>query len=143
MPATAYVTVQSLIEEFGADELIELTDRASPRALQVDAAVAQLACNRANAEIDAAVSARYALPLSSMPATLPFLASDLARYYLHEREPAEVVKTRYEAAIKKLRDIQNGTLPLGLDASGAGVGAAATDLAVFSSGEKVFGRGMV
>jgi phage gp36-like protein len=143
MPATQYVTVQALIDEFGEDELIDLTDRATPRALQVDADVAQRACDRANAEIDTTVSARYALPLSAMPAQLPFLGRDLARYYLFEREPTPVVQARYDAARKTLRDIQTGALPLGLDAAGAAVGATSTDLAVFSSGEKVFGRGMV
>jgi phage gp36-like protein len=143
MPATQYVTVQGLIDEFGERELVELTDRATPRTLQVDTAVAQLACDRANAEIDAAVSARYTLPLASMPAQLPFVGADLAHYYLFERDATPVVEARFKAARQTLRDIQTGALPLGLDATGAGVGAASTDLAQFASGEKVFSRGMV
>lgn len=143
MPATAYVTVQGLIDEFGEAEIVELTDRASPRSLQVDAEVTQRACDRANAVIDAHLRARYTLPLASMPAQLPFLGRDLARYYLHEREPGQVVQARYDAALKTLRDIQSGVQPLGLDATGADVASTATDLAVFSSGEKVFSRGLV
>ena len=143
MPATAYVTAQSLIDEFGEAELVELTDRASPRSLQVDEEVSQRACDRANAVIDGHLRARYTLPLSSMPAQLPFLGRDMARYFLHEREPGEVVKVRYAAAIQTLRDIQSGKQPLGLDATGADIAVAPTDLAVFSSGEKVFSRGLV
>lgn len=143
MPATAYVTVQSLIDEFGEHELVELTDRDTPRSLQVNEEVTQRACDRANAVIDAHLRARYTLPLPSIPAQLPFLGGDLARYYLHERTPDDVVKTRFDAAMKTLRDIQSGLQPLGLDATGADVPATATDLAEFSSGEKVFARGLV
>jgi phage gp36-like protein len=143
MPATQYVTVQGLIDEFGEDELVELTDRASPRTLQVDNDVAQRACDRANAVIDSHLQARYTLPLPAVPAQLPFLGRDLARYYLHEREPGEVVATRFKASMQTLRDIQSGVQPLGLDATGADVPAAATDLAEFTSGDKVFARGMV
>jgi phage gp36-like protein len=137
MPATAYVTVQSLIDEFGEAELIELTDRATPRSLQVDADVAQVGCDRANAEIDGYLRARYTLPLATTPDVLRFLGRDLARYYLHEREPGQLVQDRYDAAVKKLRDIATGVQALDVG------NAAPTDLAQFSSGEKVFARGMV
>lgn len=141
MPATPYVTPQSLVDEFGERELVELTDRATPRTDAVVEAVAQRACDRAIAEIDAHLRARYTLPLSSVPVLVPYLALDLARYYLYEVEPPTVVQARFDAARKTLRDIQSGAQPLGIDAAGADVTNTPTDLAVFNAGEKVFGRG--
>ena len=141
MPAMPYVTPQSLIDEFGETELVELTDRATPRTNVVDTAVAQRACDRAIAEVDGFLRARYALPLASVPVLVPYLALDLARYYLYEVEPPTVVQTRFEAARKTLRDLQSGAQPLGIDAAGTDVAATPTDLAEFCAGEKVFGRG--
>lgn len=135
-----YVTPQSLIDEFGESELIELTDRATPRQYAVDTEVAQRACDRAIAEINGFVGARYNLPLPAVPELLAGLGRDLARYYLYQVEPPKVVQTRYEAARKTLAFIQSGAQPLGLDAVGAAVNPPPLDLPVFSSGQKVFGR---
>lgn len=141
MPADLYVTPQSLIDEFGEELLIQLTDRADPPAEAVDTAVAQRACDRAIAEIDGYLRARYRLPLSSMPKLLPFLAHDLARYYLYEVEPPTQVQSRYDEAKKTLRAIQDGKQPLGVDDAGADVTDSPQDLAVMDPGSKVFGRG--
>lgn len=140
MPATPYVTPQSLVDEFGERELVDLTDRAKPRTNAVDEAVAQRACDRAIAEIDGSLRARYTLPLSSVPERIPYLALDLARYYLYEIEPPTHVQTRFDAARKTLRDLQSGAAVLGIDADGADVTNTPTDLAQFNGGQKVFGR---
>ncbi|MGK2898377.1 MAG: gp436 family protein [Burkholderiaceae bacterium] len=140
MPATPYVTPESLVAEFGERELIELTDRETPRTNAVVEAVAQRACDRAIAEIDGSLRARYPLPLSSVPSRIPFLALDLARFYLYEIEPPAFVQARFDAARKTLRDLQSGAAVLGIDADGADVTNTPTDLAEFSPGDKVFDR---
>jgi phage gp36-like protein len=139
--ATQYTTPQALIDAFGEAELIELTDRVDPRANAVDAAVAQGACDRAAAEIDAALAGRYSLPLSTIPELLRYLALDLARYYLHEREPSPLVKARFDSARETLRELGSGRKSLGSDAVGAAVRPAPLNLAQFSQGAKDFARG--
>lgn len=141
MPATPYVTPQSLIDTFGEAELVQLTDRADPRAYAVDTEVAQRACDRAIAEIDGHLRARYRLPLSAVPALLPFLALDLAHFYLCVSEPTTIVQTRFDVAQKTLRSIQRGDHPLGIDAAGVDVADAPQDLPQFCSGQKDFARG--
>lgn len=140
MSITAYVEPQALVDEFGERELTELTDTGSPRANEVDFAVAQRTCDRTNTEIAAALSARYSLPLASVPEVLRYVALDLAHYYLYQTEPPTWVQTRFDAAKKTLRDIQSGALPLGLDVTGASAAAPSQNLPRFEPGAKVFGR---
>ncbi|HMN55650.1 MAG TPA: DUF1320 domain-containing protein [Ottowia sp.] len=140
MSITAYVEPQALVDEFGERELTELTDIGTPRAGEVDYAVAQRTCDRVNVEVAAAVSARYALPLATVPEVLRYVALDLAHYYLYQTEPPTWVQSRFDAARKTLRDIQTGALPLGVDAGGASAAAPSVDLPAFNTGVKAFGR---
>lgn len=140
MPAP-YVTPASLIATFGEDELVELTDRETPRSNVVDTAVAQLACDRAIAEVNSALASRYTLPLATVPELLPFIAQDLAFFYLFQMEPPTIVKTRFDAARATLSDLAAGRRSLGPDVSGANVTPPAQDLPAFSVGEKAFSRG--
>lgn len=135
-----YVTPQDLIDEFGTDEIVELTDRREPRTYEVDTAVAQRACDRADAEIDAHLSARYVLPLATVPTVLQYMARDLARFYLYTGEPAAVVKSRYDAARTMLRDVQSGRMSLGVDAVGVEVTTATSDMPQFDVGPKAWAR---
>lgn len=141
MPATAFVTPQGLVDEFGERELVLLTDIGDQRAGEVDYVVAQRQCDRANAEIGTALSARYTLPLATTPEVLRYIGQDLAHFYLYQSEPPTWVQTRFDAARKTLRDIQTGVLPLGIDTAGATVASAATDLPQFDTGSKAFARG--
>lgn len=141
MSVTAYVQPQALVDEFGETELIELTDIGSPRTNEVDFAVAQRACDRTNTEIAAALSARYSLPLASVPEVLRYVGLDLAHYYLYQTEPPTWVQTRFDAAKATLREIQTGRLPLGVDVTGASAAAPSQNLPAFNAGAKVFGRG--
>lgn len=135
-----YVTPQDLIDEFGTDEIVELTDRREPRTYEVDTAVAQRACDRADAEINAHLAGRYVLPLATVPTLLQYAARDLARFYLYTGEPHTVVKTRYEAARTMLRDIQSGRMSLGVDLLGAAVEAATSNTPQFEVGPKAWAR---
>lgn len=140
MSITAYTTPQALVDEFGERELTELTDVGTPRSGDVDYSVAQRACDRVNAEITAALAARYPLPLATVPELLRYVALDLAHFYLYQTEPPDWVKTRFDQARKTLRDVQTGALPLGADAAGAAVVTTPTDLPVFNPGQKAWGR---
>ena len=143
MSAPAYVTPQALIDEFGADMLVQLTDRATPRSHAVDTTVAQGICDRVGVEITAVVAKRYGVPLAVVPAILTYIARDMALFYLHRTEPADWVKTRFDSAKAQLKSIGNGGLSLGLDVSGTGDAEAAQvqeNVAQFDAGAKVFGR---
>jgi phage gp36-like protein len=136
-----YVTPQTLVDAFGERELVELTDRAEPRANVVDFAVAQRQCDRAIAEVNAAVAMVSAMPLATVPELLPYLALDLARFYLWETDPPDLVKTRFETAQKMLADIASGRRKLGPDASGENVVPTSENLPAFNGGASEWARG--
>ena len=140
MSITAYVTPADLLDEFGERELVDLTDIDTPRSGQVVQAVAQRACDRANAEVEMSVSARYAVPLGSVPAPLKYIARDMAHFYLYQTSVPTWVKDRHDAALANLRAVRDGKLPLGPDVAGLLVPAAVSDLPEFSSGAKVWSR---
>jgi phage gp36-like protein len=111
---TYYATKQDLIDRFGADELIQLTDRTN--AGVIDDAVLDRALDDADREINAHVAARYVLPFASPPPILTRLAADIARYFLYEDRATDQVKDRYNAAVRLLRSVSTGAATLGPDA---------------------------
>jgi len=142
MTAPVFVTPQALIDEFGEREMVGLTDVGTTQTGAVVVAVAQRVCDRCNAEVAAAVAARYPQALPSVPLVLRYVAQDMAHFYLYASEPPTWVQARFDQARKTLKEVQTGVLPLGLDAAGADAGANAVpqDLPQFVGGAKVFGR---
>jgi phage gp36-like protein len=131
----AYCTQQNMIDRFGEEELIQLTDRAG--AGTIDAAVVQQAIDDAGGEIDGYVSAAgHALPLDPVPRILTAYACDIARYRLYDDAATEQVTRRYDDAIKFLRNLAQGVVSLGI--SGAEGTAGTAD---FDGGRQVFGGG--
>lgn len=110
-----YATPQDLIDRFGQDELVELTDRS--RLGAIDAAVIARALADADAEIDGYLSGVCPLPLVSVPPRLVKIAADIARYQLYDRAVTDAIKARYDDAIKYLRLLAGGQVSLGLDAA--------------------------
>lgn len=109
----AYATQQDMIDRFGEEELVQLTDRA--QAGVIDATVLAQALSDANAEIDGYLVGRYTLPLPSVPIALTRIACDLARYYLYDNRATEQVTTRAEEVRAFLMSIAQGKVSLGLD----------------------------
>lgn len=108
-----YATQQNLIDRFGEDELIQLTDRASTG--DIDATVISRALGDADATINGYLAARYTLPLEApLPEILERLACDIARYALFDDQVTEIVEKRYKDAIALLRDVSAGRAELGL-----------------------------
>jgi phage gp36-like protein len=141
MSAPLYTSPEALVAAFGETELVELTDRATPRANQVDEDVALQACERASVEINAALATRYTLPLAQVPALLSYLALDLARFYLYDREPPKLVQMRFDSARASLLALATGKQALGPDVAGLAVRPAPQDLPVMNGGAKDFARG--
>lgn len=112
-----YATLQNLKDRFGEDELIQLTDRDNLGT--INTTVVDRALADADAQINGYLSVRYTLPLSApVPTELERIACDLARYALYEDRVTEIVEKRYDAAIRKLRDVAAGHAGLGVDDTG-------------------------
>lgn len=132
-----YATQQHMIDRFGEQELIELTDRATLGA--IDAVVLGRALDDADGEINGYLATRHTLPLAPVPLVLTRVACDITRYFLYEDRATEAVRTRYQDAIKFLRGVSDGSITLGVDATNnAPVEPGGPQ---FSSGGRVFTRG--
>lgn len=110
----AYTTQQDMIDRFGQQELIQLTDRSNTGA--IDSVVLGRAMDDADAEIDGYLAVRYTLPLASPPTVLVRIASDIARYHLYDDVVPDQPKERYENAIRFLRAIADGKVDIGVPA---------------------------
>lgn len=118
----AYVTQQQLVDRFGAQLLLQLTDRAVPPAGQIDPAIVTGAIRDAGAVIDGYLAGRYQLPLEDVPDLVRDLALSIAIYKLHPFAPDPKIQADYDGALRALRDIANGTLRLsvaGIEPGGA------------------------
>lgn len=111
-----YATLQHLVDRFGEDELIRLSDRDNTGAINADVVAGKLV--DADAEIDGYLAGRYTLPLVNMPESLRRIACDVARYHLYDDRVTEAVQKRYDDAIKFLRMVAKGEVQLGVDTGG-------------------------
>jgi len=119
---SAYTTQAALTERYGDTELAQLTDRLSGTA--IDTAVLDRAIAKASDEIDAYISARYALPLAEVPNNIAELAATITRFHLYTAEPPEAVRQRYDDAITFLRRAGRGEVSIGVEAAGDEPGGA-------------------
>lgn len=111
----SYATAQHLIDRFGADELTQLADRAGSGTW--DPAVVTATLLDTDAEIDAALAARYPLPLPTVPLLLTGIACDLTRWRLWSNSAPERVQKAADNARKMLMALANGVMSLGLPAA--------------------------
>ena len=128
-----YVTQSGLVERFGEEEIIQLTDRTAVPPAAIDATVVERAIADASSMIDGYLARRYALPLTATPPALAKAAADIARYYLHGAAAGkdDAVSRAHEAALRWLRDIASGAVTL--DADGAAQAPASTGARVSTS----------
>lgn len=109
-----YATQTDLVERFGEEELIQLTDRANVGA--IDTAVLARAIADADAEIDSyARAGGHTVPLSPVPDVVSRLAADIVRYRLMDDAATDEVRKRYEDARRTLEAIAAGRVSLGAD----------------------------
>jgi phage gp36-like protein len=101
-----YATQADLIQRFGDEELIQLTDRAQIG--QVDRATVTAALGDADAAIEGYLAGRYAVPVSPIPALLRRMACDIARFFLYGNAAPEPVRQAYEDALRVLKDLADG-----------------------------------
>ena len=112
-----YITTEALALGFSKKILTELSND-DPRATEPNVQVVEMAIQLACERIDAALRARYVLPLSDVPTTLFLYAECLARYWLYGRRPEtkmpDTVKDNFKWAVGELEKIQTGKLHLGV-----------------------------
>lgn len=101
-----YATQDDLIQRFGYEELIQLTDRAQIG--QIDRAAVSKALADAHSKIESYLAARYAVPVTPAPDLLEGLACDIARFHLHGKAADEAVRQAYEDALRVLKDLADG-----------------------------------
>ncbi|MDD3553224.1 MAG: DUF1320 family protein [Deltaproteobacteria bacterium] len=110
-----YATLADMEARYGIEEIIARTNRTDGAG--VDTVVLDRALQDADAEIDAYLSTRYALPLPAVPKILVRIACDIARYHLWQEMASDEVRRRYEDAIRLLGNIAKGLISLGIDAN--------------------------
>lgn len=110
----SYATAQNLIDEYGADEMRQLTDDAGTG--QIDMAALENALVDADVEINSHIAGRCQLPLATVPPLLTRIAKALARYQLYGDRIIPAVQTHRDNAVALLKGISRGDVSLGLDA---------------------------
>jgi len=118
-----YAAKQDLIDLFGENELLRLTDRASPQTGVIDDVVVTRALEDADAEVNAYLSRQFTLPLPEVPRLVLNLACDVARYKLHSEHAPEQVAERYKRAVAMLKALAEGKASLGDDEASASLPA--------------------
>lgn len=106
----SYATQLDLVDRFGTPELAQLTDPAAGTTINATTVARALA--DADAEIDARLAVRYALPLASVPPVLVRIAVDLARYFLWDQRASEQVRNRFKDATALLDKMARGDVKL-------------------------------
>lgn len=131
-----YATRDDMFERYGRDELQLAAARDGGS--RIDRTTLDTALSDASAEIDACISARYALPLPSVPPFFVRLCCLIAYYRISDDAGTvtEEKRQRYEDAIEYLKRAVEGTAGLGLDNAPPESGGGATVVAE----ERIFTR---
>lgn len=134
-----YASLQDMLDAFGEDEVVALTDREDTGS--VVEAVALDAIARASSEADSYLSVRYRVPVATVDPALTDAVCQIARYRLTGAEVNETapIQQRYDRAIKWLERIAHG------DANLPGLEDAATTAGdvLFSTGRRDWQRRVV
>lgn len=134
-----YAVQQDLIDRFGQQEILQLTDRNNTGS--IDATVVARALTDADATINGYLAPRYVLPLATVPTVLVRLAADLARYQLFDDGAPPQVTQRYKDAIKFLQDVSSGAASIGVDAASQQPAAPSSGGPKVQANERTFTRG--
>ena len=136
----AYATQQDLIDRYGEDTLIQLTDRTNLPATTIDASVVATAITDAEELADSYLSKRYSVPLSPVPGVLTRVICQIALYVLHGRgsEKDDPVTRDHERALAWLKDAGKGNVQLESDGAAAAQTAGGSVQTI--SPDRVFSR---
>lgn len=106
----AYCALEDLVERYGDVEIrAHATD---PHTHEINTGKVSRACIDATDTIDMYIGDKLDPEATEPPAIITGIACDIARYYLQDDNPLDIVKERYDEAMRKLRDIQAGRASL-------------------------------
>lgn len=136
-----YLSIADFVGAVGFEEVLAQTDDGSGR---IDRTLLIRALVAAQAEVDAHLAGRYALPIATpVPPLLETLIADRARQRLYPRGAPDGVAEAGKAALRMLERIQSGALPLGVPAASAPPAAEVTDApVVFVAGRRAYPDGL-
>ena len=121
-----YATRANFESAFGAAETADL---------DVPAGRVLAAIDQAGAEADGYLATRYTVPVASVGANLTRITLDIARFRLWDNRSPEEVRTRYEDAVKWLRDVSAGKVLL-TDASGLPIATPSTSSSAIAASSR-------
>jgi len=118
----SYCDIPDLVEQYGGEMIVRLTDKANKPASTIDPIIVGRAISDACAEIDLYLHSRYKLPLDKIPAIIKRLACTLAFANLHTEEKADhPAHERAKEARSTLRSIASSALSIGLSEKGEAI----------------------
>lgn len=116
----AYITEQDLIDLFGEEEIIDLSNLDNPNATTVNSVRVTAAIAQSEDILHTYASAYYSIPLVPIDSTVPIappsvrgILLDHARYHLDINRPREDVRVRYEDGLEWLLLLAKGKVSLG------------------------------
>lgn len=129
-----YCTTADLINRFGEDEMIRISDREVIGI--VDESVVQTAIEDASVLIDSYLPVNVDVTLNAQ--NLNRICADVARYYLYDDGATSTVEQRYKDAVKWLEQVAKGLVKLAVAANPETDEELDASI-VFDSQERVFG----
>lgn len=130
----SYIVIDDMIEKYGEEELIILTDKSNPPTGNYESVTIENAISDAQAEIDAYLSSRYALPLTEVPGILKRITCEIARYHLFGSALTEEVEKKYTNAIRFLKEVATRKASIGINETTGTAPASESSADYFSSG---------
>ena len=132
------LSIADFVAMFTLEEVVRITDHLGNGRIGKDLLVGALVA--AQAQVEAHISARYQLPLSTVPELIRTAIADIARARLYTGEAPKGVGDQAKAALRTLERIQSGAMPL----PGAPPAAAATSETpiLFHSGGRAYPDGL-
>jgi phage gp36-like protein len=139
--SAGWLTIVEFAQKFGLDETIAATD--SDGSGVIDRAFLVGALADAQAECEANVAARYALPMIYVPHILKTALADLARVRLYPRGIPETADTAAKAQRDLLKRVASGAINLpGVAGVDVPVSVTTSDPIEFYSGGRTYADGL-
>ncbi len=108
-----YAVQQDLVDRYGTDELILLTDKADPPSGEIDATAVTRALTDTDSLINGYLATRMTTPLVTVPSVVVSYACAIARYKLSVDHASARASQDYEDAIAWLVNVAKGLVSLG------------------------------
>lgn len=131
------LTIAEFVQRFGLDETVRMTDERGDGRIGKDLLVGQLVA--AQAIVEAALGARYTLPLDAVPEIVKVWIGDIARSRLYPGGAPEGIDAPARAAMRALERVEDGKASL----PGAAAAPPSVDGGVaFHSGGRAYPDGL-